>query len=392
MEYQPHFITNIRNNKKIYFRKQLWPFLLVVVLIGYVVFLQVLELNSTVDELIAYQDRQSQFASKTIAHFQSQRDRAQTEVELKKAEIAKKNQELQKVNKSLQTKETELAQKIKDLSETQNQIKLLQTQIANQESQLAANSDELNQLRSRPPLFSFRNESSLNNIEEKKAQVKDVVTNAYDYVVGIYGSPYLLHSITITFVDNFTVDGAAGEIKISNSSEGLAIDIRLQDFDKNNFNDVNAVIHEIIHSFHGIAVFDTTVYEEGITVAATDIVLSKMIAAGKLPDYGQLYISINKNTYDNWNAIYQIPEDYNAFYNSPNVTKFYQMAGFAWNELYKSDNNFFKSFNEKFYNYIQNGEDASNDLVKSIISEVVSTAYGQAINSFLSKQRVFNPI
>ena len=91
-----HFITNFSNNKKIYFRKQLWPFLLIVVLIGYVVFLQVLELNATVDELIAYQDRQSKFAAKTIAHFQSERDQAQQEVEKKKTEITKKNQELQK--------------------------------------------------------------------------------------------------------------------------------------------------------------------------------------------------------------------------------------------------------------------------------------------------------
>ena len=44
-------------------------------------------------------------------------------------------------------------------------------------------------------------------------------------------------------------------------------------FDENSFEDVNTIIHEIMHGFHGVAVFESSAFEEGMTVAATDAVM-----------------------------------------------------------------------------------------------------------------------
>ena len=68
------------------------------------------------------------------------------------------------------------------------------------------------------------------------------------------------------------------------------------------------------------------------------------------------------------------------------------MAGFAWNELYKSDSNFFKTFNENYYNHIQKGENGTDDLVKLVIAQTISQVNEQNITTFLDNQKVFNPL
>lgn len=385
------YITNWQNNKKIYFRKQLLPFLLIISLMGLAVLSYIRDLSLTVKELRYYQEQQSKTTDELVVMFKTQRDAAEIEVAKKQKEIDKKSVELNKISTDLAKKETELTTKIQELKSKENEISTLQKKISNQESQLAFNSAELNQLRSRPPLFSFNNESSLTDFENKKAQIKDVVTSAYDIITEIYSQPYLLHSITITFVDNFSINGASGEIKITNSAQGLSIDIRLKDFNKNDFNDVSAIIHEIIHSFHGVAVFETTVYEEGITVAATDVVLARLISDKKISDFGYLYLVISQTTYDSYNDTLNIPSDSIAFYNSPDVSKYYQMAGLAWSKLYQANSNFFKEFNNEYYSNIQNGESGDSNLVQSIIKNKVSTVSGQSIDSFLASQKAFNP-
>ena len=166
----------------------------------------------------------------------------------------------------------------------------------------------------------------------------------------------------------------------------------MRDFDKTNFNDVNAIIHEIIHSFHGIAVLDTTVYEEGITTAAADVVLANLISSGKVPNFSHLYLTLSKNSYNSYNNSLSVPADSEAFYNSDNISKFYQMAGMAWYKLYEADHAFFKKFNEDYYSHIQNGETGDDSLVKSLIKKNISTIEGTSIDSYLSSQKVFNPI
>lgn len=282
----------------------------------------------------------------------------------KVTQLAQKQNELNDLSKQLTDKKTELDQKTKQLSDAQKQID-------NQKSQIDANAAELSKLRNRPPLFSFQVKSnSLSEAEAKKEAVKQIVSGAYDTIESVYGKPYLLHSVTITFVDNFTNDKASGEILITNSDKGLDLDIHLKDFDKNDFNDVNTVIHEVIHSFHGLAVLEPTGFEEGITVATTDIVMQKMIAAGTIPRFSPLYIRLSESEFNNYQNSLSIPANQSAFYGSNDVAKYYQVLGKAWYQLYQNDSSFFKNFNEKIYAKKNEGKDITKQLVLDTIKEV----------------------
>lgn len=284
------------------------------------------------------------------------------------AETALKKEEAEK---QLVQKEKDLAKIEKDLAEKTKELKDSQAQIENQQAQLSQNAAELEKLRGRPPLFSFQNKSStLTDIEAKKAAVKDVVTKAYDVIVDTYSQPYLLHSVSIVFVDQFSNPKASGEILISNSDQGLNLEIHLKDFDPNKFSDVNTIIHEIVHSFHGLAAMNNVAYEEGETIAATDAVMAKMIANGSLPNFSHLYLVTTPEQYQKYNSSISVPSSTAAFYGSDYTAVYYQMTGYAWKQLYNADNNFFKKFNEAYYNEIKQGKEASKDLVLAVLKNV----------------------
>ena len=321
-------------------------------------------------------------ANSKIASLTSSQDRLKEDYKAAQDAVTQKDQELTAKKKSLDDLQVSLTNLEKDL-------KIQQDKIANQEAQLTANSQELDQLRNRPALFSFQNESS-HNVDSAKADVETVVRAAYTEIQNVYSTPYLLKSVTITFVDSLSRPGASGEITITNSSQGLAMEIRLTDFDKNNFQSVNTIIHEIIHSFHGLAALDPVAFEEGITVAATDKVMKNLAEAGKLPRFSQYYIRISDDQYNNYNSSITIPSDYDAFYGD-NVAINYQVEGYAWQKLANSSGNFYKDFNEKFYSKIRSGEKASADLVRQAIKETVSTVDGQPIDDFLNSNKAFQP-
>lgn len=288
------------------------------------------------------------------------------------AETALKKEEAEK---DLAQKEKDLAKVEKDLAEKTKELKDSQAQIDNQKAQLSQNAAELEKLRNRPPLFSFQNKSStLTDIEAKKAAVKDIVTKAYDVIAEIYSQPYLLHSVSIVFVDQFNNPKASGEILISNSEQGLNLEIHLKDFDPNKFSDVNTLIHEIVHSFHGLAAMDNVAYEEGETIAATDAVMAKMIASGSLSNFSHLYLVTTPEQYQKYNSSISIPSSTAAFYDNKDVAIYYQMTGYAWKQLAESDPNFFKKFNEAYYNEIKQGKEASKDLVLAVLKNVAPNA------------------
>lgn len=301
------------------------------------------------------------------------------------SEIAAATARLTELEKDLKNKSDQLATQQALLTQSEDQLKA-------QKNQLATNAAELESLRLRPPLFSFQNKSSLSDINQKEADVKEVITAAYDYIRNLYGQPYLLNSITITFVDSFSIEGSSGEIVIQNSSKGINIDIHLKDFDKNSFQDVNTIIHEIIHGFHGIAVFDSSALEEGMTVAATDAVMSKMIKDGKLPNFEHLYIVLSDEKYNSYNKIYKIPADNDAFYSMPDVGKIYQVIGKAWYQLYEQNPDFFFNFNKTYYPSIQNGHKADTALVLDVIRQTVPKVRSTDIQTYLSANIAFNPI
>ncbi|HEY1075034.1 MAG TPA: hypothetical protein VGE59_05095 [Patescibacteria group bacterium] len=293
----------------------------------------------------------------------------------KEAEVKAKQEELEAKQAELAKAETERLAKVKELESAQKKIK-------DQQSQISSTASELKRLSDRPPLFSFKVESStLASVEQKKNDVKEVVTAAYDLIGDIYGKPYLLKAVTISFVDSFSSPSAAAEIVITNGSEGLDVTIKLKDFDKNSFNDVNSIIHEVVHAYHGIAILEPVAYEEGITVAATDVVMAQLIAQGKIPSFKPLYIRLASSEYATASSL---PSNAATLYGSPQVAHYYQVAGYGWYQLYKADSNFFKNFNDRLYSYKRDG----NELTESLVKEVIKQAYsgpvqGKSIGSWL---------
>jgi hypothetical protein len=311
-------------------------------------------------------------------------DQLTDQSKLDKAALQSQRAQITQISEQLLSLEGQLGEKTQQLKDAENQL-------TNQKNQLTANSAELEKLRNRPPLFSFQNKSSLTDFEQKKEEVKGVVTAAYDYIVALYGRPYLLNSVTITFVNTFSIPGAAGEIEISNGPQGISIDIRIQNFDKNNFAHVNTILHEIVHSFRGIAVFDSSALEEGSTVAATDVVMARMIKDGKLPDYGRLYLAISDAQYQDYNSRLKVHANNDSFYSDPLIPKVYQLVGAAWHKLYQQDNDFFRKFNDAYYTQVQQGKIIDDAGIRAIIATTISSVGGVPINQFLSEHRAFNP-
>lgn len=319
------------------------------------------------DQLSKVQSSNRRLTRENI-NYQSEVAEKEQELSSKIAELAKKQEELTTLTQQLEAKQKEVTAKQKELSDAQKQID-------DQKSQLSANATELAKLRTRPPLFSFQNKSSsLQDIETKKESVKQVVTSAYDEIERLYGQAYLLHSVTISFVESFSNDKASGEIVISNSDKGLSLEIRIKDFNRDSFNDVNTIIHEVVHSFHGLAVLDPAPFEEGIAVAVTDAVMANLMAAGSIPKFSSLYIQLSDSEFAAKQASLSIPRNTSSFYGSDNVADYYQVLGKAWHNLYKADNQFFKKFNEKLYAKKANGEQVTEQMVLDTIREVAPNA------------------
>ena len=336
---------------------------------------QITQINA--DTAVQQRDKKIQTLTGQLATLTTQEAKDQTTLSSQAIQLKDTTDKLQKASADLVDKEKSL---------TDAQAKLKQ-----QQDQLSSNATELQQLRSRPPLFSFQNTSNLPDAAQKEADIKELVTNAYDYIQQLYGQPYLLNQITITFVNQFTIAGAAGEITIQNGSNGISIDIHLKDFDKNNFQDNNTMIHEMLHGFHGVAVMKNSALEEGMTVAGTDAVMEKMIADGKLPHFSNLYIIATDNQYQDWNKNLLIPADNSSFYASNDIAKIYQVIGYAWMKFYREDPNFFKELNEMYYAQVQKGEDPSLSLITTDIEKVLPYVGATPSSVYISQNQAFNP-
>lgn len=357
---------------------RLYPILTLALMIGSSTLVYAWQ-NSSLSSDAAIRDREVQ-----INQLKQDNDNLTKQTKNDAASLQTQKTQIDSLNSQLTDIESQLADKTKALQDAS-------TQLQSQKDQLAANSSELQQLRDRPPLFSFQNQSSLTNIDEKEAEIKSVVSAAYDEIQKIYGKPYLLHSITITFVDQFTISGASGEIQITNSNQGISIDIHIKDFDKTSTQDVNTIIHEMVHGFRGIAVIDPSALEEGSTVAATDVVMANMIKDGKLDPNMQLYLNTSEQLYQAYNSALTVYADNNSFYHDPNVAQVYQLIGTAWMKLYKQDHDFFLKFNNAYYAQVQKGQKVDPAAVRDIIASIVSSVDGTPITQFLQTTRAFNP-
>jgi hypothetical protein len=292
---------------------------------------------------------------------------------------------------TLNTLQSQLDSKSSDLAAKEAQLAADEAQLKNQQSQLSSTSTELQQLRARPPLFSFKNQSALLDINTKEGAVKQLITDAWPYYTSLYGQPYLLKQVTITFVNSFSISGASAETVVTNGSDGFSIDIHLKDFDITSFNDVNAVLHEVTHAMHGISVLDPSVLEEGITVANTDALMFKMEAEGKIQNFGYGYVTISANQYQSYNQALNVRADSTSFYSDPKIAKIYQMIGYAWYQLYLTDPSFFLKFNEAYYAQFQTGKTVSAADIRAIIAGIIPSVNGQPIAQYLSENKAFNP-
>lgn len=297
-------------------------------------------------------------------------------------ELSQKESELTTKQTEFSNLSTEYSQKLKQLDDANRKIKDLQ-------GQLTATSNEITKLRTKPPVFTFKVESSnISNVEQKKEDIKSVVTNAFPIIEDVYSKAYLLHSVTISFVDTLSVPGAYAEVKITNGTDGLSINIRITDFDKNKFDDINAILHEIIHAFHGLAALDSPAYEEGITVAATDVVMEKLIAQNKIDSFNPLYIRLSSDSY--YSTSLTLPNDRSFYTDTNNAAQYYQIAGYGWYQIYKADSNFFKTFNEKLYKKVREGETVNDATVKQLIKDsTTNSIHGKTISEWL-ETKAFN--
>ena len=311
------------------------------------------------------------------ARYKQERDDAQ-------ASVAQKNEQLANLN-------AELSEKTKHLTEVEAQLDATNAKIKSQEAQLAANSTELNQLRGRPPLFSFQT-TTARDVSTDVADVKTVVSAAYDTIAQVYGSPYILHQITINFVDpgDLDIPGASAQITITNSSQGLTMEVKLPTFDKDSYENVNTIVHEIIHGFHGLAALNAPVMEEGITVAATDAVMSKLYTQGIIP-YNQSFVTLTAAQAAQLNTSLPVPSATSSFYQTANVGTYYNLAGWTWEQLYGADAQFFTKFNEALYAKAVAGVSLTPAVVRDIIAQITSTVNGQTVSAFIAQQITLNP-
>lgn len=324
--------------------------------------------KQTAESLLSAKDAELALSIRKLKASEDLLAQKQSKIDTQTAQLSKANQEL--------------TAKLKELETANKKIKA-------QESQITSNASELSKLRNRPPLFNFNvTATKLQNAEVKKADIEKLVTDAYDVIVDIYGLPYLLSSVTIQLVDSLNNPQAAAETQISNGPEGLALIVRLTDFDKTKFNDLSSLIHELIHTFHGLATLTPVAYEEGITVAATDAVFKRLIQLGKVPNFNPLYIRTSSHGYSA--SPISIPADDNAFYASKDVADYYQLAGYGWFQLYESDNHFFKKFNEEVYTLKRNGIDITSALVLDTIEKTATNSVDDQTVSNWLKTRAFN--
>ncbi len=295
--------------------------------------------------------------------------------------LTARQKELEQTNQKLGDAQTSLLSVQKDLTTAQSQVK-------NQQAQITTNAAELEKLRTRPPLFSFPSTNPADSTQQ--AEVKEVVTAAYDVMREVLGDPYNLSGVTISFSQSLSITGSTGETRIESSSSGVKIAITLQKFSKDNFADVNTVLHEIIHAFHSAAVVDEAYIEEGKTVAETDAVMKTMIERKLLPEYGRLYLIATDEQLAKWGSI-TIPKDSAQFYQGADVSKRYQITGTAWYKLYQADPTIFKRLNNQYYPEVQRGIFPNQGVVFTALKAIQPNVGTQTIEQFIAAQHGLNP-
>lgn len=320
----------------------------------------------------------------------------------------KLEEDVKAVSVKLASTEQDLAKNLEELKKSQDDLKKTQTEIAakkkendslsgkikNQESQISANSSELEKLRARPPLFLVENKSSVSGSETAITELKTVVEAAFDEIRSLYGEAYLLNQVTVQLVDSLSRPNLAGEIVIQNSKEGIKYTIKIKKFSSGSYLDVTTIVHEIIHAFHGIAFLEPVAYEEGITVAATEEIVSVLVGRGVVPNFSTRYLRISpeREAELEADANFTIPANTDSFYGSDQTSTNYQMTGRAWQSLAGGDRGFYKRFNEALYSKVRSGSEVNKVVVLDTVKQVKQEVSGKPIGEYTSSKKAFNPV
>ncbi len=289
--------------------------------------------------------------------------------------IHKVNQQLGETNNQLAESRAEAKSASKEAQQKaaeaqtalQAQAKIAD-QLKNQQAQLSQNAEELQKLRKRPPLFSFKNDSASADRSDDETAIKTLLESSFDELTALYGFPYLLHQITIDFVDQFDRIGVAGETEIDNTTAGFSITIHLKGFSPNSFQDINTVIHETSHGFHGVSAFNPVAYEEGMAVAVADLTMDRLQAQDKIRT-SERYLDQNDQSLELLRNTVKVPRTTDAFYQGTDVSKRYQIVGRAFYDLEKSNPGFMLRLNERTYGYVATGQEMDYTTMRRFITD-----------------------
>lgn len=207
--------------------------------------------------------------------------------------------------------------------------------------------------------------------------IKDHLRKIYPAIQQVYGNRYDNRVINIEKGADDELGGSAGNGVITlNVLDG-----------KINY---KTLTHELIHEFHGSSIIRISTFEEGMT-RATEIQVSRKLSL-KTRDFSGTGVY-----YDFYNKPYigAINGSIGNLFIFPDKTGIsrYELAAYAWTKLFTEDEDFFKKFNQLYYQELKKGRGSlqgnEQELV-DLISQVKPSVENIPTHQWYKNQQVFN--
>lgn len=242
---------------------------------------------------------------------------------------------------------------------------------------------------------------------EEKEQLNDFCIKMNDIIEEVYGPP--AHSMDLKFVKNEWYSDSAiyftgvNEIHMKNVTE--VKEGRLIQY-------WQLLTHEILHAFHGHVNFENNEnwkhdvqlmgFEEGFAHAVSYICMNKY--GDKYPDDPKAQDSNGVVSfwqpstladYDYKNHDHLATEDFwTADQGNPMniVIERYEMAASVFFKIYIENKSFFKTFNEKYYAYLNGNQDETptKSLLVNIIATTIGQVEGMPVIEWINNQRILD--
>lgn len=205
---------------------------------------------------------------------------------------------------------------------------------------------------------------------EQLEQLKAAIASIYPKVKELYGSPAFSNTVKI-IRDNSHPEYAGYYVPATNT---LALNVdSIENFNSANYA-FEVVIHEMTHAFHDDYCFLNKPWEEGMTQAATTIVLNKMTGQNKSIGWISSY---EENNFPSW---FQTNWSFYIDTVFP-----YRQGAAAWAKIYYENKDFFKNINKKYY-------EASLDhgSKEKVLFDTISTVEGLPTTEWYAQQQIFH--